>query len=222
MDCLRVSASDLDAFRYFMNNEEAELSDLLAQLRRETPPTQSMLAGTALHYALEHSKAGSFDKLEANGFTFDLNFDAELDLPDIREVKATKDIKIDDCLVTLVGKVDAIHGRRVDDHKFTSRYDAERFLGSYQWRIYLDVFDADEFRWNVFEGRPDTKDPQHYIINNMHPLKMHRYPGMPDDIKRALSAFVAFARAHMPERFTGPEIIPHREMKKQLQESAAE
>ena len=42
MDCLRVSASDLDAFRYFMNNEEAELSDLLAQLRRETPPTQKI------------------------------------------------------------------------------------------------------------------------------------------------------------------------------------
>ena len=202
MDTLRVSASDIDAFRYFLADDEAELADLLAQLRRETPPTEAMQAGTALHAALETCQHGEHGELSANGYTFEFKADGEIDLPEIREIKATREYEIDGCEVTLVGKVDAIHGRRVDDHKFTSRYDAERFLGSYQWRIYLDVFGADEFRWNVFEGRQDTADPQRYVIYNVHQLTMHRYPNMDADIRRALAKFVDFARRHLPERLT--------------------
>jgi hypothetical protein len=200
MDTLRVSASDVDALRYFLADDDAELADLLAQLRRETPPTEAMQVGTALHAALEVCQPGEHGELSANGYTFEFKAEGEIDLPEIREIKATRDYEVDGCLVTLVGKVDAIHGRRVDDHKFTSRYDAERFLGNYQWRVYLDVFGADEFRWNVFEGRQDTADPQRYVIYNVHQLTMHRYPGMDADVRRALRTFLDFARRHLPER----------------------
>lgn len=207
MDTLRISASDIDALRYFLAEDEAELADLLAQLRRETPPTEAMQAGKALHAALEICQPGSHGELSANGYTFEFKADAEIDLPEIREVKATQDYVIGDCAVTLVGVVDAIHGRRVDDHKFTSRYDAERFLASYQWRVYLDVFGADEFRWNVFEGRQDTTDPKRYVIYNVHQLTMHRYPGMGADIERTLQRFVEFARRHLPERINAPQPV---------------
>jgi hypothetical protein len=200
MEAIRVSASDIDALRYYLADEDAELSDLVAQLRHETEQTESMRVGTALHAALETSEPGEHGTLSAGGYTFVFTFDGEVDLPDVREVKATREYQIDGCLVTLVGKVDAIHGRRVDDHKFTSRYDAERFMGSMQWRVYLDVFDADEFRWNVFEGRADTDDPSRYIIHSMHPLTIHRYPGMRKDIERELRRFIDFARKHLPER----------------------
>lgn len=200
MQTLRTSASDIDALRYFLANEEADLEDLLASLRRQTPPTESMLAGTALHAALEQCQTGEHPKLSANGYTFDLSFDGDLELPDIRELKASRDYEIDGCLVTLVGMVDALHGRRIDDHKFTSRFDAERFMGSYQWRVYLDIFDADEFRWNIFEGRPDNTNPKHYTIYAMHKLRMHRYPGMGDDVRREVGRFVEFAKRHLPER----------------------
>lgn len=199
-DTLRVSASDIDAFRYFMADDEGELADLLAQLRKETPPTESMKAGTALHAALETSEPGEHGELSANGYTFVFAVDGEIDLPAIREVKATRELVVEGCLVTLVGKVDAIHGRRVDDHKFTGKYDAERFMASMQWRIYLDVFDADEFRWNVFEGRQDTTDPFRYIITAIHQLSIHRYPGMRADVERVLRRFIEFARQHLPER----------------------
>jgi hypothetical protein len=200
MNTLRVSASDIDALRYFLADDEGELADLLAQLRRETPPTEAMQAGTALHAALEICQPGEHGELSANGYTFEFKADGEIDLPEIREIKATRDYEVDGCLLTLVGKVDAIHGRRVDDHKFTSRYDAERFLASYQWRVYLDVFGADEFRWNVFEGRQDTTNPQRYVIYNVHQLTMHRYPGMDADVRRMLRTFLDFARRHLPER----------------------
>src|SRR5690606_16073056 len=127
---LRVSATDIDALRRYRADEEADLADLLAQLRRQSPPTEAMEAGTALHAALEASEPGEHRELAANGFTFDLDVSGTLDLPVIREMKATRDYLIGGVLVTLVGKVDAAHGRRIDDHKFTSRFDAERFLGS--------------------------------------------------------------------------------------------
>ena len=200
MQTLRTSASDIDALRYYMAHEDADLAELLASLRREKPPTEAMLAGTALHTALENCAHGDHPELRAEGYTFELVCEGELDLPEIRELKATRDYEIDGCLVTLVGKVDGLHGRRIDDHKFTSRYDAERFMGSMQWRIYLEVFGADEFRWNVFEGRQSTYDPQRYIIHSLHRLHMHRYPGMGDDVERAVAQFLNFARVHLPER----------------------
>ncbi len=201
MEALRVSASDLDAYRYFMAHEEADLEALLAQLRREMSPTPAMMTGTALHKALEDSVDGTYESLSADGYTFQIDFDATLDIPAIREIKATRDYEINDCIVTLVGKVDAVHGKRVDDHKLTGRYDAERFVGSYQWRVYLDIFHADAFRWNVFEGRPSRDDHKHYRISALHPLTIHRYPGMTDDILRALHHYVDFAQIHLPEKF---------------------
>lgn len=205
MDALRVSVSDLDALRYFLTNEDAELEPLLAQLRRESEPTPAMRAGTALHTALEISTPGEYGDLTADGYTFVFDIDGEVDLPEIREVKESRDYLVNRCVVTLVGKVDALHGRRVDDHKFTSRYDGERFMGSYQWRAYLDIFDADEFRWNVFEARPDKDDAKRFIIRDIHRLTMHRYPGMREDLERELARFVDFARQHLPEKIRTAE-----------------
>ena len=198
MDALRVSATDLDAFRYFRANDDASLGDFLAQMRRTLPQTEAMLAGVAFHAALETVDYGDHATLEADGYTFDLDFSAAIALPAIREVKDTREYLIDGCRVTLVGKVDAIRGRTVWDHKMTGRFDPERFLGSYQWRAYLDIFGADEFRWNVFEGR--EIGPQHYRIHSLHPMEMHRYPGMADDLHRELRLFVEMAREHLPDR----------------------
>lgn len=199
MPSLRVSATDIDALRYFLSDEDAEVSDLLRRLRKEESPSEAMLAGSALHAALESAAEGSMEAIAVDGYQFTFQCEGEIDLPSTREMKATREYQVGGVEVTLVGKVDAIHGRRVDDHKFTSRYDAERFLNSYQWRVYLDVFGADEFRWNVFEGREIGE--KQYLISNLHKLTMHRYPGLEDDVQRELATFVGFARDHLPERF---------------------
>lgn len=212
MDALRASATDIDALRFYLYppipETEIELGELLARLRREQPPTPAMLAGTALHKALENAAAGDHKGFASDDYTFSFEIDADLDLPDIREMKATREYLIDGCEVTLVGKVDGIHGKRIDDHKLTERFDAEKYLDSYQWRIYLEVFGADEFRWNVFEGRPTVEGGKDYLIRAVHPLRMRRYPGIAADVERELHRFVAFARDHMPEKFSTTPPIP--------------
>lgn len=205
MDAIRISATDIDALRFYMHppipEMEIELEELLARLRRQQPPTPAMLAGTALHKALELAAVGDYPGFKVDGYTFSFETDAEIDLPAVREIKGFREYVIDGCAVTLVGKVDGIHGKRIDDHKLTERFDAEKYLDSYQWRIYLEVFDADEFRWNIFEGRPTIEGGQDYIIRAVHPLGMRRYPGIDEDVERELSRFVSFAREHLPEKF---------------------
>lgn len=196
---MRVSATNIDAFRRWRDNEDADLDELIAQLRKELPPTEPMLAGSAFHKALEHAEYGEAMVLEADGYRFDLDLDGELDLPAIRELKATREYVIDGEPVTLVCVADTMHGRRVDDHKFTGRFDPERFMAGYQWRVNLEVFEADEFRWNVFEGSP--VGDRHYRIHALHTLAMRRYPGMGNDVVRELGEFLDFARIHLPERF---------------------
>lgn len=197
MGRLRVSATDIDAFRRFRATEDASLEDLIAGLRRESQPTDRMRAGTALHHALEHALHGTYDSLEALGFRFDVVPDVALDLPDIRELRAFRDMMVNDVPITLTGMVDGMHGRTIIDHKLTVRVDLDRFLNSYQWRIYLDLFGADRFCWIVYEADEDRDDPQHYTIKAVHRLEATRYPGMSDDVERELRAFVDMAKSHL-------------------------
>lgn len=199
METLRLSATDIDQLRYYRDADEMELAELIARLKHLMPSSEAMEAGTALHKALENAQPGEFKGLEADGYTFAFDTEAEIDLPEIREMKGTRDYIVDDVVVTLVGKVDAIHGKRIDDHKFTAKFDPDRYLDSYQWRIYLEVFGADTFRWNIFEAREDGE--KYYVIRNVHALSMDRYPGMGEDVERAVRDFVVFARDHLPERF---------------------
>ena len=198
---MRVSATDLDAFRYWRDSEDADLGELIARLRRELPATERMEAGTAFHKALELAPYGDYSELEANGYRFTLDLDAVLDLPPIRELKATRELLVKGHPVTLVCVADTMDGRMVTDHKLTGRFDADRYLAGYQWRVNLTVFDADVFRWNAFEARQDTKDPMHYIVYALHPLTMHRYPNMEADVIGELGDFLEFAKVYLPERF---------------------
>ena len=210
---MRVSATDIDALRYFKTAEHedadaeaAALVALIAQLRREGGETPAMAMGKALHKALELATAGEFAELEADGYRFQFPTNVEIDLPDIREIKATKEIVVDGVHVTLVGKVDAIDGLRVDDHKATLRFDPERFLSSMQWRIYLWIFEATHFRWNVFELFQGAGwDPRLFEVRNLHPINQFAYPGMAEDCIAAVREFIEFARVHLPERFITAE-----------------
>lgn len=185
--------SECEAFRQFREDDEAELPAFLDWLRNDNP-SQAMRAGTAFHDVLEHARAGELETAESQGFKFIIEVDVELALSPIREVRASKQYGG----VTVTGKLDVMDGLRVEDHKTTGRFDPDRYLSGYQWRLYLSIFGVQLFRWNVFEMR--EVEPMTYLVHKFHTLEQCRYPGMERDCERLVAEIEAFARVHMPER----------------------
>lgn len=187
--------SEAETFRQWRDDEEAELSALLARLRGIEPPSQAMLAGTAFHAILERASAGEvIEHAEQDGFRFIVEVEAELALSPIREYRAQKQYPG----IAITGQLDHLDGLRVEDHKTTGQFDPDRYLFGYQWRLYLDIFDAQVFRWNIFEMR--EIDPSVYLVHRMHQLEQRRYPGMEMDCERLAVDLAEFAKRNMPER----------------------
>lgn len=192
--------SEVESFRQWRDDEEADLEQLLSRLRGQTEPSEVMLAGTAFHQALEDAPTGlTASSISANGYTFNMVGDFEIGLTGIREVRAGKTYTGPGYEITVSGQLDAIHGKRVEDHKTTGRFDPDRYLTGYQWRFYMDIFGADLFRWNVFEIKA-TDDPLTWDVFAQHTLEQYRYPDLGKDCGRLVADLAAFTRSHLPER----------------------
>lgn len=200
---IRISATNLEAFRRFKVEPDASLDDFLAYLRRETPPTPAMAAGVAFHKVLELAGEQELDIVEQDGYRFDFRLDAEISLPALREVKIERVKIIDSVPVTLVGVVDAMEGKTIYDHKLTGRVDAESYTDSMQWRCYLDWFDSDRFVYNLFEKYAPERDPGLIVVKSFTPIAFYRYPGMADDVLREVRDFIEFCRWNAPFMFKG-------------------
>jgi hypothetical protein len=193
--------SEVESFRQWRDDEDADLELLLTRLRGQSEPSEVMRAGTAFHAALETAQEGSTEVLTAMGYLFPIRMNAELALPAIRELRASKTYELPDCTITVSGQLDALDGKRIEDHKTTGRFDPERYLSGFQWRLYLEIFGADHFRWNVFEIAA-TDDPLMWDVKDFHVLEQYRYPAMGADCKSLVADLAEFAKAHLPERFT--------------------
>jgi hypothetical protein len=200
MIAMTFRVSEMESFRQWRDNEDAEVELLLARMRGQTEASEVMLAGTAFHKALELAPTGvCADTIGALGYTFKFAGDFEIALPTIREVRASKTYRTDDYAITISGQLDTLYGTRVEDHKTTGRFDPERYLSGYQWRQYLSIFGADQFRWNVFEIAA-TDDPLVWEVTDAHRLEQFRYPGMDADCERLAHELATFALDNMPER----------------------
>jgi len=192
--------SSLERFRQWESDQDAELSDLIADLTGQSEPSPAMLAGTAFHKALELACTGlAADSIEADGYTFRFPYDMEVELSPIRECRAHKVYVVDGIPCAITGQVDLIDGLRVDDHKTTGRFDPDRYLADYKWRLYLEIFGAALFRWNVFEIA-EAEAPGVYEVKAAHRLEQYRYPGMPADCEALVARFVRFARDHLEQK----------------------
>jgi hypothetical protein len=195
--------SEVESFRQWQQDEDYELDKLLSRLRGQEPASDAMLAGTAFHKALELASATSHDELEAFGYTFRFVGDFDLAIPAVREVRSHKTYVFGAIAITISGQLDCIDGRRVEDHKTTSRFDPDRYLDGYQWRFYLDIFGADVFRWNVFEiACVENEDPPGLVweVYGSHRLEQYCYPELSKDCERLAGDLAYFAIQHMPER----------------------
>ncbi|MGV3727765.1 hypothetical protein [Hydrogenophaga sp.] len=193
----RWRVSNVEAFRRFEQDDEAEASEFIDELLHGFEPSPAMLAGTAFHKALELAVPDvTVKEVHSEGHVFTFRGDFEVRLPVIRELRASKTYMVDGQPIVISGQVDALQGLRIEDHKTTSRFDPDRFLSGYQWRLYLDIFGATAFRWNVFE-LAELDLPGFYEVRDQHTLEQYRYPALQDDCQALVARFARFVREHV-------------------------
>jgi hypothetical protein len=176
----------------FDGQEEPTVDDLVRQITTDAP-SEAMMAGTAFHAAIETAADGDHETFEAMGYRFILP-DAEIALPAIRELRGFKRYGA----LTVTGKVDCLEGKVVIDHKTTSRTDFEKFLDGYQWRFYLDIFEAEVFRWHIFEIKESSEKV--YEVRAPQTLEARRYPDLHEDCARLADNYREFAnRVGLPD-----------------------
>lgn len=203
---IRISASDLESFRYWKNDEDSTLEELLRRLRHEEPPTENMAAGKAFAKFMETARAAEVESAEVDGWEFYFDLDAEMPISPVRELKAEVVYQTPYGPVTLVGMTDGLDGIVVHDQKLTERWDPERYMDSLQWRVYLVIFKAKKFRYDIFVGKYSGK---RVAITDYHPMDFWSYPGIEADVERAVVELAGIIHEHMPViiGMTGQQVV---------------
>lgn len=198
---MKYRVSNVARFREWEKSEDAETAELIADICGLSEPSQAMRAGTAFHSILERASCGEeIAEAKCDGFTFIITDDISVAVGQIRELRASKTYIVDGKPIVISGQLDAIVGKRIEDHKTTARFDADRYLDGWQWRLYLDIFGADVFRWNVFEIDAVDAPPEGgivYEVRALHMLHQYRYPEMGADCQALVERFASFVRQHI-------------------------
>lgn len=191
-----VHVTELDLYRSFRDDEEFPLEVFLSQLRGEKK-TPAMERGIAFAKAMERIPLGETSTVSANGHTFAFTCDAVIESWPRREERREKDYGG----ITVTARCDRIMGRTIADDKTTAKFDAEGYMERFQWRYYLDIFDADVFKWHVWEVKElefEAKNAEEWgkhgwEVYAHHALTQYRYRQMEDDCKRLALEFAEFA-----------------------------
>jgi hypothetical protein len=196
---IRLSVTDLESYRHWRERDDQDLVALVERLRGVSEPTPQMEAGKAFAKLMENAIEGTaMVERTVTPWTFDFTgLDTTLEIPPVRELKGEWLLHTSSGPVTLVGKVDGLHGRRVHDQKLTERWDAERYLDSLQWRAYLVMFDAYAFTYDVFVARYNGN---RINVTEYHPMTFYRYPAIEADVRRAVEDLARVVAEHVPEK----------------------
>jgi hypothetical protein len=93
--------------------------------------------------------------------------------------------------LTVSARCDRVIGKFIVDDKTTEQFDAEKYLQKFQWRYYLDIWNADQFLWNVWQMK--ELDANHYEVYALHTLDQWRYPEMEAECLDLAQAYREFA-----------------------------
>jgi hypothetical protein len=141
------------------------------------------------------------DMLIAAGHAFAFTCDAEIEAWSRRELKAEKDYGG----IIVSARCDRLHGAVIADDKSTSHFSGdagvEKYIDKYQWRYYLDIFGAHEFRWHIWETREiEIKEPNDYPgakwaweVFAHHVVRNYRYPAMEEECRELAQQYRQFA-----------------------------
>lgn len=197
---LKVSVSDLDQLIWYHRIESMQPEELVSRFKRERPMTPEMFAGTAWHTVLENHAGGSLAGVyEQDGFTFTVEADAQIRLPHIQELGSYKIYRVNGFNVVVGARCDGLSGNVLSEFKLTGNPDPMNMIESYQWRAYLDIWNARAVDYTLFKRSGKGFNLK---IVDVYPLRLYRPAGdLEKQIEAAIRDYLDFAERWMPEIF---------------------
>jgi len=202
---MRISVTTLDSYHKYLTEDWLSESDLVATIRKESPPSAAMLIGRAFDSILcdptRYRVPGGYT---CEGYSFDddamaLAF-ATVDPRVVWQVKSTKAWGPD----TVVAKADGVLGNRLIENKTTLHgFDFAHYERSYQWRYYLDIFEAAQIDYHVFL----LNDHQNGIVEvrDVESFTLYPYPALHADCTQLLDQFRDFIHTKHLELYLEPQ-----------------
>lgn len=175
MNPQRVSVSKLDTFNKYRCEVISE-DELILYLAGPREESEYMRVGTAISAYFE---TGDPEYLA----------DARIVPQSLADVMAPCDwegepevwVSGDVGPLHVVGRLDRLFGMRALDYKAKfSTFSVDRYLDSYQWRLYLHMTGAREFLFRVFRLPPSPP----YAVQEAHTIKLWTYPELASDCER--------------------------------------
>jgi len=193
-----ITPSLLNNFFYYINDEwkspKDSRADFLRTLSREKfEPNESMKLGIKLEDDINlacQNKYQFYDfgckDEEEEGLNATLSYEkiisslANIVVGGLWQQSVKKDLQIGNQEFLLYGRTDVIKRDTIYDIKFTSNYEAGKFLNSSQHRIYLYCSGLPKFQYLVSDGKE-------YWIEDYH-----NQAGIEDELKGMISDFIGY------------------------------
>lgn len=189
---MNVSVTSVEAYR-LMTEEVISESDLIMQLLNLEPYVERVSVGRQVHSLIENGLQLFMDTtpnpiIDAHRFESMIEAHDRIGTP---EAWVSGDISG----VRIRGRVDMMHGVELREFKATqSGFDPDRYLNSYQWRLYLVLSGCLKMVYRVFEAGHDRMSGLYYP-KAAHTLPIGIYPNMERDCENMIRSFLEWHSA---------------------------
>lgn len=222
----RVSVTTLEKFRRYMNEVSSFDTEesLLESIKGIFKGNDKTKTGSAFHKIIE----GEYTKVKGRIIAEDVSFTLQqakvaLDYKKrhplmVHEISIRKTYPTNFFPIQVSARIDGADGLAIRDTKTKYRtVDVQEYLDSCQWKFYLDIMEADQFYYDLFEVQNFgfsqkggsslmelTKDVQ-FIPHD--PLSCIRYENMVPDIMVILNGFLDYLHNRNIVHLLKPAII---------------
>ena len=182
-----ITPSLLSSYQYYINDEwkspEDSRADFLRTLSREKfEPNESMIKGIQLEEHINQltSNLSSTFNDKSQEYIECVIAIANIVRGGLWQESVKKEITVGNQEFLLYGRTDVIKRDTIYDIKFTSNYEAGKFVSSSQHRIYLYCSGLPKFQYLVSDGKE-------YWIEDYH-----NHEGIEDEIKSKINDFLSY------------------------------